>query len=85
MDKNLNLANIIKFHRKKSGLSRNELSRVSGVGKSTIFDIEKGKLAIQLDTLQKILSVLNVKIQFVSPLMKEFEKLKTAEVEHEKS
>jgi transcriptional regulator with XRE-family HTH domain len=85
MDKELDLAKVIKFHRKKSGLSRNELSRISGVGKSTLFDIEKGKLAVQLDTLLKILTVLNMKIQFVSPLMIEFEKSKTAEIDHEKS
>ncbi len=63
------LATIILFHRKMSGLSQIELAKLAGVGKTVIFDIEKGKRSVRLDTLLKVLSVLNIKIEFQGPLM----------------
>jgi len=63
------IATIIRFHRKKSGLSQAELARLAGLGKTVIFDIEKGKLSIRLITLLKVLEVLNIKIEFQSQLM----------------
>ncbi len=63
------LADIIKMHRKEAGLSRARLSEIAGVGKTVIYDIEKGKESIQLDTLRKILKVLNIKITLTSPIM----------------
>jgi HTH-type transcriptional regulator/antitoxin HipB len=64
------LANIIKLHRKSAKLSQLQLAELAGVGKTVIFDIEKGKATIQLDTLRKILKVLNIRVTLVSPLMK---------------
>jgi HTH-type transcriptional regulator/antitoxin HipB len=63
------LADIIKMHRKAAKLSRVQLAEMAGVGKTVIFDIEKGKETVQLDTLRKILRVLNIKIELTSPLM----------------
>lgn len=63
------LATIIKNHRKAAGLSQLQLAEMAGLGKTVIFDIEKGKETIQLDTLRKILMVLNIKVQLASPLM----------------
>jgi HTH-type transcriptional regulator / antitoxin HipB len=63
------LSGVIKLHRKKSGLTQKGLADLAGVGKTVIYDIEKGKETIQLDTIKKILSVLNIKIKFESPLM----------------
>ena len=63
------LATVIKKHRKAAGLSQLQLAEMSGVGKTVIFDIEKGKETIQLDTLRKILAVLNIKVQLKSPFM----------------
>ena len=34
---------IVKWHRKKSGLTQNELADLAGVGKSVVFDVEHGK------------------------------------------
>ena len=67
MDYKLN--EIVLFHRKKSGLSRNQLADLAGVGKTVIYDIEKGKETIWFSTLQKVLTALNIKITFTSPLM----------------
>jgi HTH-type transcriptional regulator/antitoxin HipB len=69
MEKTQELAQIIKMHRKAAGLSRAELAELAGVGKTVIYDIEKGKESVQLDTLRKILKVLNIKIILKSPLM----------------
>lgn len=63
------LAEIIKKHRKASGLSQLQLAELAGVGKTAVFDLEKGKESVQMDTLRKILSVLNIKVQLYSPLM----------------
>ena len=63
------ISDIILFHRKKSGLSRIQLADLAGVGKTVIYDIEKGKETIRFSTLQKVLKALNIKIIFTSPLM----------------
>jgi HTH-type transcriptional regulator / antitoxin HipB len=63
------LAKVIRTHRKAAKLSQQRLAEMAGVGKTVVFDIEKGKETIQLDTLRKVLKVLNIKIQLVSPLL----------------
>jgi y4mF family transcriptional regulator len=63
------LAEVIKMHRKAAKLSRVHLAELAGVGKTVIYDIEKGKESVQLDTLRKILKVLNIKIVLTSPFM----------------
>ncbi|MBI5473018.1 MAG: helix-turn-helix transcriptional regulator [Ignavibacteriae bacterium] len=73
MDRPADIARIVKFHRKKAGLSQQELAKLAGIGKTAVFDLEKGKETIQLDTLKKVLYVLNIKMTFDSPLMKDFE------------
>jgi HTH-type transcriptional regulator/antitoxin HipB len=80
MEKTQELAQIIKMHRKAAGLSRAELAELAGVGKTVIYDIENVKESVQLDTLRKILKVLNIRILLKSPLM---DNLQNAE--HEKS
>jgi HTH-type transcriptional regulator/antitoxin HipB len=68
------ISEIIKTHRRKAGLSQIELARFAGVGKTVIFDLEHGKESIRYDTLAKVLSVLNVKIRFESPLLGQAER-----------
>ncbi len=63
------IADIIRKHRKAAGLSRVRLAEIAGVGKTVIYDIENGKESVRLDTLRKILKVLNIKISLTSPLM----------------
>jgi HTH-type transcriptional regulator/antitoxin HipB len=65
------IAHIVNYCRKQSGLSQQELAKLAGVGKTVVFDIEKGKETVQLNTLLKILDVLNIKIKFESPLMED--------------
>lgn len=67
--KSQELAEVIRMHRKAAKLSRVHLAEMAGVGKTVIYDIEKGKESVQLDTLRKILKVLNIKIVLTSPFM----------------
>ena len=63
------LAEIIKKHRKATGLSQLQLAEMAGTGKTVVFDLEKGKQTVQIDTLRKILAVLNIKVVLTSPYM----------------
>ena len=63
------LSTVIKKHRKAAGLSQLQLAEMAGVGKTVVFDLEKGKETIQLNTLRKILLVLNIKVVMQSQLM----------------
>jgi len=63
------LATVIREHRKIAGLSQFQLAEIAGVGKTVVFDLEKGKETIRLDTLRKILAALNIKVQLTSPIM----------------
>lgn len=63
------LAKIIRKHRKLAGVSQQQLAEMAGVGKTVVFDIEKGKETIQMNTLRKILYVLNIKVHLTSPMM----------------
>ena len=64
---------IVREHRRLSGLSQAALARMAGVGKTAVFDLEHGKESVQLDTLLKILTVLNIDIRLDSPVMKKVE------------
>lgn len=63
----------VRFHRKKAGLSRLELARLSGIGKTAIFDIERGKPTVRLATLLAVMRVLNMRLDWTSPLKEVYE------------
>jgi HTH-type transcriptional regulator/antitoxin HipB len=64
------LGALVKDHRKKAGLTQLELANLAGVGKTTVFDIEKNKETIRWNSLMAVLQVLNIKLEFKSPLTK---------------
>lgn len=66
------LGEMILFHRKRAGLSREACALLAGVGKTAVYDLEHGKETIRLDTLLKVIKALNINLQFGSPLMEEF-------------
>jgi len=68
------LHHIILFHRKQAKLSREELAELAGVGKTVIYDIEKGKTTVRWSTITAVLYALNLNILFQGPLMDEYEK-----------
>src|ERR1700678_3330369 len=63
------LPQLIKSHRKKAALAQAQLAKLAGVGKTVVWDIENGKESVQWDTLQKILRVLNISVEWRSPLI----------------
>ena len=63
------LAQLILTHRKKAGLTQPQLAKLAGVGKTVVWDLEHGKESVQWDTLQKILCVLNITVEWRSPLL----------------
>ena len=67
MDYMKKISLMVKEHRKATGLSQLDLANIAGVGKTTIFDIEKGKETIRFDNVVRVLEVLNIKIEFLSP------------------
>lgn len=73
------LGDIIKYHRKKAGLSQKSLADMAGVGKTVIFDIEKGKKTVQFKSIINVLNALNISIELNSPLMDKYN------TEHENS
>jgi HTH-type transcriptional regulator/antitoxin HipB len=67
------LGSIILNLRKTSGLTRNELAALAGVGKTTIFDIENDKRTVQLNNVLKVAKVLNISIKLRSPFDEEWQ------------
>ncbi|MFH1321336.1 MAG: helix-turn-helix domain-containing protein [Bacteroidota bacterium] len=72
------LGRIIRYHRKAAGLTQIELADLAGLGKTVIYDIEKGKETVQWRSVKSLLNALNIKIKLESPLMEKF-------IKHEKS
>lgn len=64
---------IVRYHRRRAGLTRVELARLAGVGKTVIFDFEHGKPTVRLDTVVKLLSALNIRLTWDSPLRGAYE------------
>lgn len=64
---------IIRYHRKRAGLSQARLARVAGVGKTVVLDVEKGKRTVRSDILLRLLNALNVRLDWSSPLRAAFE------------
>lgn len=62
------LANTLIKHRKSAGLTQLELADLAGVGKTVVYDLEHAKPGVRLETLLKILHVLNIKINIESPI-----------------
>jgi HTH-type transcriptional regulator / antitoxin HipB len=63
------IGRIVRFHRKKAKLTQAELAKHAGIGKTAVFDIEKGKATIQLSTLLAVLRILNLKLTLNGPIM----------------
>lgn len=61
------IAKMVVYYRKKSGLSQQGLAELAGVGKTAVFDIEKGKKTVQMNTLLCVLDTLNIKVKLQPP------------------
>ena len=66
------LGNLVHFHRHKAALTQVQLGDLAGVGKTTVYDIEKGKATVQINNLFAVLNALNIQIQLSGPLTAAF-------------
>lgn len=66
------LGRIVRYHRKRAGLSRAALSELAGVGSTVIYELEHGKPTVQLDILQRILKALNMHLLVDGALLDEY-------------
>lgn len=65
---------VLRKLRKIAGLSQQEVALLAGVGKTMVYDLEKGQKRASLENLLKVLKVLNVKIELKSPVEMEIDK-----------
>lgn len=63
------IGEIVRLHRERANLTQLALAELSGVGKTVIFDIEKGKPTVKLETLLKIFRSLNISMALDSPII----------------
>jgi y4mF family transcriptional regulator len=68
------IGDVISFHRKRAGLTQMELATLAGIGKTAVFDVEKGKQTVRLNTLTAILDVLNIRIRLEGPLISDWQR-----------
>jgi HTH-type transcriptional regulator / antitoxin HipB len=68
---NMSLSELVLQTRKRAKLSQQALAALAGVGKTVIWDLEHGKRTIRLETLLKILAVLNISLVLRSPIISE--------------
>ena len=54
--------------RKVSGMTQLELAQLAGVGKASVFDVEKGKETVQLKTIMLIFNALNITLTVQTPM-----------------
>ena len=67
------IGDVVRFHRRRGGLSQHELADLAQIGKTSVFDIEKGKPTVRLATLMAVLGVLNIDMGLDGPLMAEYQ------------
>jgi len=65
------LGQAVRDHRKTAGLTQLALAELAGVGKSAVFDIEKGKPTVRLETLIRVLAALNMELYWQSRLARD--------------
>lgn len=62
------IGHCVRQNRKNANLSQIELARLAGIGKTAVFDIEKGKETVKLKTLLAVLKALNIQLTLKSPI-----------------
>lgn len=65
------LGEITKRMRKEARLSQEDLAGYAGLSRTAIQALESGKQTCQLDTLFKVLKILNIRMSLDHPLLKE--------------
>lgn len=63
------IGQMVRYYRKKQGLTLHGLAAKAGVGKTVIFDVEHGKPTVRLNILLKLLKALDIKLSFKTGTM----------------
>jgi y4mF family transcriptional regulator len=66
------IGNIIRYHRKAAGLTQKGLADLAGIGKTVVFDLEKGKESVQINSMLAMFSVLNLHLKVEGPLVEKY-------------
>ena len=62
------LGETVRTHRKAAGLTQHQLADMAGIGRSTVFEIEKGRSSVQIGNVLAVLSVLTIRVELSSRL-----------------
>ncbi len=62
------LGHAVRTARKAADLTQLELAELAEIGKSAVFDIEKGKVNVQMSTVLKVLKVLHIELRVIAPI-----------------
>jgi len=65
------LSRIIRDLRKKARLSQGRLAELAGLSRTAVQSLEAGKETIKLDTVFKVLKILNIHVHLSHPLINE--------------
>jgi len=71
------LGRVVHYHRTKAGLSRVQCARLAGIGKTSLFDLERGKPTVKLATVLAVCRALNIDLEPQSPLMDHYRATRT--------
>lgn len=66
------LSKMLIWHRKKSKINQQTLADLAGISRTAVQRLEKGTVPVQVDTLWKVLEILNVKMSYSSPIMTQY-------------
>ena len=67
------LAQVVFFHRKKAGLSRELLCSLAGISRGALVALEKNTGNPKLTSILAVCEVLNIEVKLISPLMEQFD------------
>jgi HTH-type transcriptional regulator/antitoxin HipB len=77
------LASLVRFHRKRAGLSQVDMASMADVSRKVVQDLEAGRDGVSWRNLTAVLAVLNVKLRPTGPLIDEwFSRSETASQEN---
>lgn len=68
------LGDLLRYHRKRAGLTRAELATLANVGQTVLYELEHGKQTVRFDVLTKIMQTLNLSLHVEGPLVDEYER-----------
>ncbi len=66
------LSKMLVWHRKRSKITQQTLADLAGISRTAVQRLENGTAPVQMDTLWKILKILNIKMSYSSPIMTQY-------------